>query len=136
MENREMIRENMKDLIYRELDAIANEGQLAYDCLQVVGDLVDILKDFGEIEEGEMMASNDGYSRDGGYSMRGGRMPRYYDGNSYGNGAYYNRNGGRGNGYNRDDGKRDMISKLENLWNEARDDHDKEAIKRLIDQMK
>lgn len=145
MDNYAQIRENVKDLVYRELDAIANEGQLTVDCVHILYQLVDIIKDLEEAaeKETENMMNMEGYSN------RGRMMPRYYDGNSYGsgnynisgtynnsNGRYMNSNRGRSGGYSRDDGRQDMISKLENLWNETRDEHDKEAIKRLLDQMR
>lgn len=128
----------IKDMVYREIDGIADEDQMTFECVQALGELVDILKDISTVEA--MEESSYGYSNnDGGYSQRG---RRYYDGNSYG--GSYSRNGSGnsmrssyGGGYSRDDGmKRDMIQKLENLWNEARDDKDKDSIKRLLDQMR
>lgn len=130
--------DRIKDMIYREMDGISDEGQLTFDCVQALGEMVDILKDISTVEA--MEESNYGYSNNDGYSQRG---RKYYDGNSYG-GSSYGR-GGNGSsmrssyngGYSRDDGtKRDMVQKLENLWNETRDEHDKEAIKRLLDQMR
>ena len=129
--------DRIKDMIYREMDGISDEGQLTFDCVQALGEMVDILKDISTVEA--MEESNYGYSGNDGYSQRG---RKYYDGNSYG--GSYSRNGsGNGmrssynSGYSRDDGmKRDMVQKLENLWNETRDEHDKDAIKRLLDQMR
>ena len=75
----------------------------------------------------------------GGYSQR--RMPIYYDGgNSYDNNyrggrnmsPYYSR---RSMGYSYDGSKDHMIEKLNHLMMESNDQHDKEAIQRLIDQM-
>lgn len=107
-------------------------------------ELVDILKDIGSIEmfEEGINISDDEYSLNsygrgnGGYSQR--RMPIYYnDGNSYRNGGRsmyggYTRRGG----YSRDDAKHHMIQKLENLMYETGDQKDKDAIERLIEQMK
>lgn len=130
MENYGRIREGVKDMIYRELDAIADNGQLSFDCVQVVGELVDILKDFVEIEAEDMA-----YESEGGYSQRGRMMSgnSYYGnrGRSYADGRSYN------GGYSRDGGdKKDVISKLESLWAETKDEHDKKAIEALIEQMK
>lgn len=81
------------------------------------------------------MAYEEGYSRDGGYSQRGRMMPSnsYYGnrgGRSYGGyGGNYSREGG----YSREAGTKDMVAKLESLWSEVRDEHDKDAIKRMID---
>lgn len=110
MENREMIRENVKDMVYRELDAITNEGQLTMECVHVLYELWDILKDIEEVAEKETMIEE-------GYSSRGRGMSRYYDGggSSYMSGGSYNSNGSsyrsngggrtRNNGYSRDDGR-------------------------------
>lgn len=134
--------ENIKDMVYCEIDEISHQGKLDMNTVNVLGELVDILKDIGSIEmfeEGINIQDDDysygnNYNRNGGYSQR--RMPIYYnDGNSY-NGSY--RNGGysrRGRGYSYDDGKAHMIDKLNNLMMEAHDQKDKDAIQRLIDQM-
>ena len=135
--------DNVKDMVYCEIDEISRQGKLDMNTVKVLGELVDILKDIGSIEmfeEGINIQEDDysyggGYSRNNGYSQR--RMPIYYnDGNSYRN----NRNGYqmRSNsryGYSRDDAKEHMVQKLEHLMNEAQDEQDKQAIQRLINQM-
>lgn len=131
--------DNVKDMVYCEIDDISHQNKLDMNSVKVLGELVDILKDIGSIEmfeEGiniqEDEYSYNGYrSNNGGYSQR--RMPVYYNNsNSY-------RNGGnsyaRRNGYSRDDAKHHMIQKLENIMDEATEDKDRNAIQRLIEQM-
>ena len=137
--------DNIKDMVYCEIDEISHLGKLDMNTVKVLGELVDILKDIGSVEmfeEGVQFQEDDyslsgGYSRDGGYSQR---TPIYYNnGNSYrggrnqGNG--YSRRGYSRGGYSRDDAKSHMIQKLEGLMNEAVDEQDRQAIERLIGQM-
>lgn len=133
--------ENIKDMVYCEIDEISHQKKLDMNTVEILGELVDILKDIGSIEmfeEGINIQEDEdyGYSRNGGgYSQR--RMPIYYNGNSYRSGRNYN--GGysrRGrNGYSRDDSKEHMIEKLNKLMYEVHDENDREAIERLINQM-
>lgn len=134
--------DNIKDMVYCELDEISRQGKMDMNTVKVLGELTDILKDIGSIEmfeeginiqEDDFMQTN-GYSRNGGYSQR--RMPVYYEGNSYNsrgmsNGGYSRRS----RGYSYDDSKSHMIEKLNHLMMEASDQQDKDAIQRLIDQM-
>lgn len=134
--------DNIKDMVYCELDEISRQGKMDMNTVKVLGELTDILKDIGSIEmfeeginiqEDDFMQSN-GYSRNGGYSQR--RMPVYYEGNSYNsrgmsNGGYSRRS----RGYSYDDSKSHMIEKLNHLMMEASDQQDKDTIQRLIDQM-
>lgn len=134
--------DNIKDMVYCEIDEISRQGKLDMNTVKVLGELVDILKDIGSVEmfeegidvqEDEYSYAN-GYSRNGGYSQR--RMPIYYgDG---GNGYRSNRPMSNGNysrrsrGYSYDDSKAHMVNKLHNLMMEASDQKDKDAIQRLI----
>lgn len=139
--------ENIKDMVYCEIDDISRRGKLDTNGVKILGELVDILKDIGSIEmfeEGiqvydEEYSYMNGYNRNsnnGGYSQK--RTPIYYnDGNSYRGGrgmnSGYSRRG-RG-GYSYDEGKIQMVDKLKHLMNEIYDQNDKEAVQRLIDQM-
>ena len=140
--------DNIKDMVYCEIDEISRHEKLDMNALKVLGELVDILKDIGSIEmfeegvqiqEDDYGYSNSGYGmrNNGGYSQK--RFPIYYDnGNSYrNNGRGYTRRGRgmMGGGYSREDAKEHMIQKLENLMNEAQDEKDRESIQRLIEQM-
>lgn len=134
--------DNIKDMVYCEIDEISHQGKLDMNSLKALGELVDILKDIGSVEmfeEGiyqEDEYSFNSYGRgNGGYSQR--RMPVYYsDGNSYRNGGRsMNNSYTRRGGYSRDDAKHHMIQKLENLMHETNEQKDKDAIQRLIEQM-
>ena len=133
--------DNIKDMVYCEIDEISHQGKLDMQTLQALGELVDILKDIGSVEMFEEGINVDqeeySYGRNGGYSQR--RMPLYYnDGNSYrgGNSSRNYYGGGysrRSRNYSYDDSKMHMVEKLDNLMNEATDQKDRDAIKRLID---
>lgn len=129
--------DNIKDLVYCEIDEISRLNKLDVNTVQILGELVDILKDIGSVEmfEEGIEVQDDEYSL-GGYSQR--RMPIYYNdnGNSYRSNRNYGGYSRRGRtGYSRDDGKQHMIHKLEELMKEAQTTEDKDAISRLIDQM-
>lgn len=135
--------DRIKDMVYDEIEQFGHHDKLSKDAVCIIGELVDILKDIGTVEmfeegfdvpEDEYSLAN--YSRNGGYSQRRGYRG-YDDGNSYRNGYVYNSGysrRGRG-GYSREDSKEHMIEKLNNLMYDAQDDNDREAIKRLIQQM-
>lgn len=135
--------DNIKDMVYCEIDEISHQGKLDMNTLKVLGELADLLKDIGQIEmfEEGINVQDEDYSfatgRNGGngYSQR--RMPLYYnDGNSYRGGR--SMNGGysrRGRGYSYDDSKDHMVMKLQELADTAQDQKDREAIQHLIQQM-
>ena len=137
--------DNIKDMVYCEIDEISHQGKLDMSTLKALGELVDILKDIGSVEmfEEGVQIQEDDYSygnaphMGNGYSQR--RMPVYYgEGNSYRGSRYYNSNNSRRNntrGYSRDDARNHMVQKLEDLMMEATDENDKHAIKQLINQM-
>ncbi len=140
--------DNIKDMVYCEIDDISRQGKLDMNSLKALGELVDILKDIGSVEmfEEGIEVQDDGYPYGGGYSrngMGGGysqrRMPIYYnDGNSYrGGNSYRSGYSGRNSyrGYSREDSKDHMVEKLTHMMNEATDPKDRDAIQRLIDQM-
>ena len=136
--------DRIKDMVYRELDDISSHGgQMNRDCLETIGELVDILKDIGQVEMfAESSIGYDKYAGEDGYSQRGrngnGSYGRYYfdDGMNYGNSYRGGRYMNRGRGYSRDDGRQYMIQELENLMNEAQNEHDRQEIKKLVDKMK
>lgn len=138
--------DNIKDMVYCEIDEISHQGKLDMNTINILGELVDILKDIGSVEmfeEGiDVQEDNYDYSRNGnsmsrGYSQR--RMPIYYNQN---NGNSYRGNRGSNGGYSRrsygysyDDSKSHMIEKLNNLMMEASNQQDKDAIQHLIGQI-
>ena len=129
--------DRIKDMLYQEIDEIGNQNGLTIDCVEALGEMVDILKDIAEIEAMENYNYQDNGYSNGGYSQRGGRTYRYYDGNSYngGNGSYGSRMMRR-NGYSREDGKQYMISELERMMNEVQNENDKMEIHKLVEKMK
>lgn len=143
----------IKDMVYDEIENIAHQGTLSKEVVCVLGELVDILKDIGtvemfeegvEIPENEYSLANGNYSRNNrsGYSRNGNSYGGSYDGsydygNSYRGRSSYNSGysrRGRG-GYSRDDAREHMMSQLHNIMNEAQNEEDRMAVKRLIDQM-
>ena len=129
--------DNVKDMVYCEIDEISRQGKLDMNTVKVLGELVDILKDIGSIEmfEDGVQIQDEGYSRSyGGYSQK--RFPIYYnEGNSYRNGRNYTGYSRRGRGYSYEDSKAHIVEKLNHLMMEANEQKDKDAIQRLIDQM-
>lgn len=135
--------DRIKEMLYNEIDEIGNQNGLTIDCVEALGEMVDILKDLAEIEAMDNYYDNS-YSNNGGYSQRGGRYnTRMYDGNSYGGnnyggngGSYMGRNYRRGNGYSRDDSKQYIIGELERMMNDLQNENDKMEIHKLVEKMK
>ena len=131
--------DRIKDMIYCELTEFSNQGQMSYEDVKIIGELVDILKDISEVEamgNYEDRYYNSEYSMNNGYS-RNGRGMRYYGGNSYGGDnprTMMGRRNMRGR-YSRDDAKDHMIQKLEQLLNEVVNEEDRNAIQKLIEQI-
>lgn len=121
-----------------ELGAVVRNGKFrSRDEIESVYQLIDIAKDIyciWEYEDGE----DDGYSRDGDYSMRYRRM---YDGTSYARGR--GRNAKRDSmgryakeyrGYSRG-GHEEYIENLRELMEDAPDEETRQSIHRMIQQM-
>lgn len=134
--------ENIRDLIMCELEEITRGGKMDPNMAHYIGELVDIIKDVDEIEMKEGIYEQE-------YAQK---YPVYYDdGNSYrngpnimrGRGGYSGRRYGRGmmrpytrgGMYSRDEGKMNLIEKLEHAMNEATEESDRVAIQKLIDKM-
>lgn len=86
--------------------------------------------DDGESRDGGMWRAEGGYSGRRGYNRTGGS---YSD--EYGDeGSYTNRGGNRvrGREYSRDDGKRHMIEKMEDMMEEAKSPEEREELKKCI----
>ena len=97
--------DQIKDMVYDELDELSRRGQLTKEAICIIGELVDILKDIGTVEmfEEGIEVPDDDYSlasgyRNGGYSQRKYYPGNNYDGNSYGVGY---RSGRVSSGYGR-----------------------------------
>lgn len=122
----------LKDMLCKELEEIGEKGELTTGTVDTVEKLSSSVKnlckiiDYCEDEEysGDMMGSS--YARGGnrmGGRGRGGRGGRT-GANQYGSYA---------RGYSRDG---DMVSKLEDLMGEARDDKTRREIERLVEKMR
>lgn len=122
----------LKDMLCKELEEIGEKGELTTGTVDTVEKLSSSVKnlckiiDYCEDEEysGDMMGGS--YARGGnrmGGRGRGGRGGRT-GANQYGSYA---------RGYSRDG---DMVSKLEDLMGEARDDKTRREIERLVEKMR
>ena len=141
--------DRIKDMLCDELEEIAKKNELTSSSLEVIDKSIDIIKDITTIHamEEEYGSSNEGYSREGGYSQGYyGRMPYYmYDDgmmhdNSYarGRGTYAKRDSmGRysNDGRSYDGYSGDTKEELTRLMNSAQNDREREAIRSALDKM-
>ena len=157
---------DIKDMLERELEQIADKRELTSNNLEIMDKVVDIIKDI-DIICGMKREEEEGYSNmmpyymyddgmDGGYSNARGRgryakrdsMGRYssedgysgrgyYDG-SYNRGGSYENSYARGGrgGYSRDDHKEHMVSELDRMEREATDEQQKMMIRNWRNQLK
>lgn len=154
----------IKDMLEKELGQIADKRELTSNNLEIMGKVVDIIKDIETVcamreagEEGysEMMPYymyDDGssyargrgrnarrdsmgrYSSEGGYSGRGSYEGGSYD--SYNRGGSYDsyERGGR-RGYSREDSKEHMVSELERMEQNATDEKQRNMIRNWKNQL-
>lgn len=140
--------DRIKDMLCDELEEIAKKNELTSSSLDVIDKSIDIIKDISTIHamEQEYGSSDEGYSRDGGYSGYYRRMPYYmYDDgmthdNSYarGRGTYAKRDSmGRysSDGHMYDGYSGDTKEELTRLMNTAQNDREREAIRKALDSM-
>lgn len=143
----------IEEMCCRELDKIAQRGELSSSNLQQAAMLVDTVKD---IETVAAMAEEDPeYSQYGGsydngvaYANRGRHYVRaHYSRDGYprtGNGQGMGNTGGGGSSYGRDsrgrysrDGdKEDMIQRLERMMDQSDDPNETAAYKRAMEQLR
>lgn len=146
--------EDLKEMLCKELEEIAQKGELSAGALDTVQKLTSSIKNIDKIE----MLEEGGYSEDGGWEARGmygdgmsydggtsyrgrkrDRMGRYSREGSYAGGnSYEGRGGNRGGnrGYSRADAKDHMIGRLEDMMEETENPREKEAFKRFIESMR
>ena len=134
--------EDIRDMLYDELDCVASEGQLTKGNLDIVDKLTHALKSIETI-----IAMND-YD---GNSYRNGTNMRYENGGSYSRGnmryagrgsrnSYRNNGGSYNNGsyrgrYSREESKEKMIEKLQEYMEETDSDRIRESINKVISQI-
>lgn len=143
----------LKEMLCKELEEIAEKGELTAGSLETVHKLTDTIKNIDKImvieeesgysDRGGMYSQrrdNQGrYSRDGDWEARGRfGVGHSYDegGSSYANrGKHYVRGHySREGGYSREDGRKEMIENLKEMMREA-DGQMKHALKRAIEEI-
>lgn len=139
---------DIRDMLCDELEEIAKKKELTTNSLEVIYKSVDVLKDIKTIESMEQEYPSEGYSRDGGYSQGYyNRMPFYmyddmgmsHEGNSYARGRGSNARrdsmGRYADGYARNGYSGDTKEELRNLMERASNDREREAIRKVLDNM-
>ena len=139
----------LKDMLCRELDEFSRRDSIESYDLDTIHKLPDTIKNLDKIE----MLEDGGYSQARGGGNRGGMRTyardgggnSYADGNSYGYEDSFGDNDGysqarrrrdeRGR-YSRDDGRDDMVNRLEEMMSHVSSDRDREEIRRMIERMK
>lgn len=123
---------DLKDKLCDELDEIARRPDLSAGDLETVHKLTDTIKNIDKI----CMLEEEGYSRAGEWEAKGrfgdNYNGRYDGGNSY---ARDRKRDSMGR-YSRDGSKEHMISKLEDMFDDADNDRIKSAIKKCISEIK
>lgn len=109
--------ENLKTRIYTEIDETLSRGKVEPTAWEMIGEVVDCLKDLAEIEEKEMGYSGS-YMRPVYARSYDNQPSRYTNGNSYHGGKDY------------------MISELNRMMNEASTERERTIIYDCIGQLK
>lgn len=154
--------EELKKMLEKEIDKLAQGGDISVSSLEKMHKLTDTYKNLCKIymldEEGGMDEDYEGgssyrrgrgrnarrdsmgrYAYEGGYSeggyseRRGGMMP--YDGSSYergGQGGSYRRGGSSYEGYSRDGAKDYMIDKIEEMMEQAQSPKERKALQECM----
>lgn len=119
---------DLKDMLCRELEQVANKGELSAGELDVVDKLTHSIKSIATI----MAMEDSGYSNDD--MQSGNSYARKRDSRGRYSRDYYSRDG-RSMGYSRDDKAR-MIEQLEDMMHNAKSDMEREALRDCINQMR
>lgn len=131
--------DTLRHTLCNELEEFASKGELNTGDLDVIHKLTDTIKNTYKIE----MYEDGGYSRGGEWEadMRGS----YNRGNSYANRGqhyvrgHYSRDGEGGGhsqrGYSREGGREEMLDKLQMMYENARNEKEREALRRCLEQM-
>ena len=124
----------LKEKLCKELEEIANKGELGAGDLEIIHKLTDTIKNLDKIE----MLEDGGYSQAGDWEIEG---RAYNRGNSYARRkrdsmGRYSRDGRmmRG-GYSRHDAKEAMMDQMEDLMAQAGSEKEREAIRRCMNQL-
>lgn len=146
---------DIKDMLEKELEQIADKRELTSNNLEIMDKMVDIIKDIETIcamkeasEEGysEMMPYymyDDGmdgtsYARGRGRYAKRDSMGRYSSESGYSNRGSYDSyaRGGRMGGYSREDSREHMVSELDRMEREATDEQQRNMIRNWKQQLK
>jgi hypothetical protein len=131
----------LKDTLCRELDEFARRDSIESYDLDTIHKLTSTINNLDE------MLEDGGYSQARGGGNRGGMRTYARDGegggysyeDSFGDNDGYSmarrRRDERGR-YSRDDGRDDMVNRLEEMMSRAGSDRDREEIRRMIERMK
>jgi hypothetical protein len=131
----------LKSLLERELDEFARRDSIESYDLDTIHKLTSTINNLDE------MLEDGGYSQARGGGNRGGMRTYARDGegggysyeDSFGDNDGYSmarrRRDERGR-YSRDDGRDDMVNRLEEMMSRAGSDRDREEIRRMIERMK
>lgn len=113
--------EDIREMLCDELDKIGSQGELNAGSLDTIDKLAHSIKSLDTI----MAMEESGYSQTN-YDEHG---HNYMRGN-----AYPRRSSRRGNSYrySRDEGREQMVERLEDMMNEAQDNTVKQAIQKAI----
>ena len=113
----------IKEMLRKELKEYARKGELSAGSLDVIHKLTDTIKNLDKIEMLEEYEDYDESYDDGGSYARGRNARRDRMGK-------YNRDG-----YSRDDGKEHLMRNIREMMREARNDHEREAYIRVLDEL-
>ena len=131
--------DTLRNTLCNELEEFASKGELNTGDLDVIHKLTDTIKNTYKIE----MYEDGGDSRGGEWEadMRGA----YGRGNSYANRGqhyvrgHYSRDGEGGGhsqrGYSREGSREEMLDKLQMMYENARNEKEREALRRCLEQM-
>lgn len=130
--------EELRDKLCKELDEIARKDDLNAGDIEIVHKLTDTIKNIDKI----YLLDEEGYSGAGEWEAVGRFGNSYNGGSSYANNrrrdsmGRYSRDGRRSSGrYSREDGKEHMISKLEDMMEDAENERVKSAIRKCINEL-
>lgn len=133
----------LKEVLCRELDEIAQKPEMSAGDLEAVHKLTDTVKNIDKIvmleQEGGYSSAVDGndYGQGSSYANRGQHYVRGHysrDGANGSQGGYSSRRGGSRGGYSRDDGRSEMLEHLEMALDSATE-QDRDAIRRFMRQI-
>lgn len=131
--------EKLRDFLEEEIDAIVKGGSLDKEKLHCLYEMVDVIKDIGEIDDHDTGVSQTGrmyidpmmYGYSGANRNRDA-MGRYSSRNGYSRGGSYNGGSSYRGGYSRGG---NTMDNLQQMMDEAQTEQERDAIRRVMDMM-